>query len=152
MEKIVWDRQVDECENRTTTSLEEQVVWICPSIWLSGETIFWGWLCRLKLTQIQTRRTNGHILTSKGSGTNQGSVVLWVIKMAEETCKVTKLEADSTGSKSFVFKIFCLSVFIWIQDGQNKMTCPSRFNTKWTKHQMTSPSRQFICHLVWKQL
>ena len=41
---------------------------------------------RLKPTYIHTRRTNGRILTSKGSGTNKGSVVLWVIKMAAVAC------------------------------------------------------------------
>ena len=56
----------------------------------------------------------------KGMGLTKG-VFLWVIKMAAVACKVTKPQAACTGSKPFVIKIFCLSIFI--QDGQNKMTC-----------------------------
>ena len=60
-------------------------------------------------------------------------------------------EAASSGSKSFAFKIFSLSVLIWMQDGQNKMTCPSRFYTRWTNRQTTCSSRRFVRRLLWKQ-
>ena len=71
--------------------------------------------------------------------------------MGAEACQVTKPEAASTGSKSFAFKIFCLSVFIWIQDGQNKMTRPSSFYTRWINRQTTCTFRRFVRRLVWKQ-
>ena len=47
--------------------------------------------------------------------------------------------------------MFCLSVFKWIQDDQNKMTYPSSFYTRWTNRQTTCPSRRFVRRLVWKQ-
>ena len=83
-------------------------------------TLSSGQTGRLKPPSIHTRRTNGRFLTSKGSGTNKGIVVLSVIKIAAVACKVTKPEAASIGSKSFAFKIFCLSLLIRIQDGQIK--------------------------------
>ena len=43
------------------------------------------------------------MMTSIGSGTNKGGIVLWVIKMAVVACKLTKPVAANTGS-SYEFK------------------------------------------------
>ena len=83
---ILEDGQVDLCEKGTNTSLDEQVVWIWPSIWPSGEDDF----LRMTLSSRRTSRLKptqiGRSLTSKGSGTNKVNVVLWVIKMAGVAC------------------------------------------------------------------
>ena len=206
--QIVWDGQVDWCRNGTNTSSDKQVVWIIfPSIWRCGETIFLGRLYRLDGQVVWNRpkfaldEQNGRILTTKESGTDKTSVVLWVIKITHfpwkewkpgarvgsrsmmrndaivwgggggRTCicfqtrappndPITEraptlaqfftlfesglwrrwlarnLQGNQAGGSQYRFQalcvqIFCLSVFIWIQDGQNKMTCPSSFYTRW---------------------